>query len=115
MKHTLLHLFGPFSIHSYGLMIAIGLLVFIYLVQHDPRFKALKLEERFSSILMLGIFMALIGGRALFFMTNPTLISSPLDFFAFYEGGFSILGSILAVFFTLPAYLRYLKVPIIPF
>jgi phosphatidylglycerol:prolipoprotein diacylglycerol transferase len=115
MKHTLLHLFGPFSIHGYGLMIAIGLLAFIYLVQRDPRFKELKLENSFSSILMLGIVMALIGGRALFFITHPEMISSPSDFLAFYEGGFSILGSILAVLFTLPAYLRYLQIPIIPF
>lgn len=115
MKHTLLHLFGPFAIHSYGLMIALGLLLFIYLVQKDRRFAALKLENRFSGILLWGIIAALLGGRILFFITNPDLLTGPLDLISFHEGGFSILGSILGVLFTLPLYLRSQKIPIIPF
>lgn len=113
--HTLLHIYGPIAIHSYGLMIAIGLLAFIYLCRRDPRFKALALAPSFSSILMVGIAAALLGGRTLYFYTYPHNYHGLTSFFAFYEGGYSILGAVIGVLAIVPAYLRYLKIPILPF
>lgn len=115
MKHTLFHLYGPLAIHSYGLMIAIGLLLFLVLIHKDRRFYALDLENRFSGILAIGIIAALLGGRLLFYFTHPEYFRQMSDFFAFYYGGFSILGAVLGVLITLPLYLRHLNIPIIPF
>ncbi len=115
MWHTVLNIYGPLSIHGYGLMIALGLLVFLYLLQRDPRFIQLKLEDRLSGLLIIGILAALFGGRILFFITNPEFYGQFIDLFTFFKGGFSILGSVLAVFITLSAYLYYLKIPIVPF
>ena len=84
-------------------------------MQKDQRFKQLALENRFSGILIVGILAALLGGRTLFFMTFPESYTQPQDFFAFYEGGFSILGAVVGVLITLPAYLRYLAIPVVPF
>ena len=112
--HTLLHIYGPIAIHSYGLMIALGLLIFIYLVRRDPRFKKLDLENYFSSLIMIGIVAAIIGGRLLYFYSYPQTYTGLASFFAFYEGGFSILGSVLGVLLTLPAYLLYAQIPILP-
>ncbi len=113
--HTLLHIYGPIAIHSYGLMIAIGLLLFMFLLRKDPRYKAMHLEPHFSVIVMIGIIAAIIGGRLLFFFTHPEQLKTLFSFFAFYEGGFSILGSVIGVLVTLPAYLAYVKIPVIPF
>lgn len=115
MWHTLLHLYGPIAIHGYGLMIALGLLVFLYLVQKDHRFHRLHLAPFFTSILVLGILAGLIGGRLLFFLTHPELYEKLIDIFIFFKGGFSILGCVLAILVTLPAYLYYLQIPIVPF
>lgn len=112
--HTLFPIYGPFAIHSYGFMIALGLMLFIYLVQKDSRFKKLKLEEHFSSILMVGIAAALLGGRLLFYVTFPHQFPTLFSFFEFYKAGFSILGAVLAVLITVSAYLHYLKIPILP-
>ncbi len=114
MWHTLLHIYGPVSIHSYGLMIAIGLIIFLYLIHRDPRFQALGLASRFNQILLIGIVAALIGGRLLFFISHPEFLTNPLDLITFWQGGFSILGTILAVLFTVPWYLKLVKIPIIP-
>ncbi len=113
--HTLFHIYGPIAIHSYGLMIAIGLLCFLYLSQRDPRYNVLHLEYHLNTILLVGITAAIMGGRLLFFITHPELYTDFASFFAFYEGGFSILGTVIAVLIALPAYLSYAKIPIIPF
>ncbi len=113
MRHTLFHLYGPFAVHSYGLMIALGLLIFIYLMQRDSRFAKLNLEPYFTQILMVGIVAALFGGRILFAISHPELVTSLYDFFAFWQGGFSILGAIIACLFILPFYCASLGVSFI--
>ncbi len=112
--HTLFHIYGPIAIHSYGLMIAIGLLIFMHLTRQDPRFKTLNLESHFSILVMIGIIAAIFGGRLLYFFTYPEMYRNPMSFFAFYEGGFSILGAVIGVLLTLPAYLSYARIPMLP-
>ncbi len=115
MWHTLLHIYGPIAIHGYGLMIAIGLLIFLHLMQKDRRFSILKLAPHITNILIVGIIVGLLGGRILFFIIHPELYENFFSFLAFFNGGFSILGCIIALLISLPLYLGYLHVPIIPF
>ncbi len=108
----LLHIYGPIAVQSYGLMIALGLLVFILLVKRNERFQALQLEDSFFDILILGIVSALIGGRTLFVLSeqgSPTIV----EFFSFWEGGFSILGAIIGVLICLPPFLWIKKIPLL--
>lgn len=114
MGNELIHIYGPFAIRSYGLMIALGLLVFVLLLKRHPKYKALHLGDKIIDISIVGILAGLIGGRILFALSEKDGISSVADFFAFWQGGFSILGCILGVLFTIPWYLRYLKVPMVP-
>src|ERR1700730_16604302 len=114
MWHTLLPIYGPIAIHGYGLMIAIGLLIFMQLIQKDPRFHQLHLESHFTNIMLVGIVTGLLGGRILFFLIHPSAYQSFIDFFAFFQGGLSILGCIVALLIVLPLYLRSLHIPIIP-
>lgn len=114
MGNELIHIYGPFAIRSYGLMIALGLLIFIMLLKRHPKYKAMHLGDKIIDITIIGIIAGLLGGRILYTVSQPEDIHSISDFFAFWQGGFSILGCILGVLFTVPWYLRYLKVPIIP-
>lgn len=114
MGNELLHIYGPFAIRSYGLMIALGLLVFILLLKRHPKYKALHLGDKIIDISIIGILAGLVGGRLLYTVSEPDMIHSIADFFSFWQGGFSILGCILGVLFTVPWYLRYLKVPMVP-
>jgi phosphatidylglycerol:prolipoprotein diacylglycerol transferase len=115
MGNELLHIYGPFSIRSYGLMIAIGLALFVWLLQKHPKYKALTLGDKIIDITIVGIIAGLLGGRILFGLSQPEEISSLSDFFSFWNGGFSILGCVLGVLCSIPLYLYYLHVPIIPF
>ena len=113
--NTLFHIYGPFAVHSYGLAIAIGLIAFTFLVKKDPRFARLHLANKFTEILLVGIIVAMIGGRLLFLASNPDYFTTPLDLITFWQPGFSILGCIIALLLILPWYLMMIEVPIINF
>ncbi len=115
MKFELLHIYGPFSIHSYGLFIALGILIFAWLTKKHALFKQLKLENKFTEILMLGIVAGLVGGRLLSIICEPGEFNSIVAMIAPWQGGFSILGSVLGVLLILPWYLKKINIPILPF
>ncbi len=115
MYKELVHIYGPFSIHSYGLCIAIGLYLILWLMQQHPAFKRLKIESHFASLILVGVLSGLLGGRILYAISSPTEIGSIFDFFAYWHGGFSVLGCVIALCITLPAWLAYCRIPILPF
>ena len=106
---------GPITVRSFGLMIVIGILVFMRFVRAHPSFKKLKLEGRFIDIMLIGITAALAGGRLLHAFTEPELFESPWRLIAFWEGGLALLGGVLGVLIAIPWYLRKQKIPVIPF
>ncbi len=114
VRRELLHIWGPFSIYSYGVAIAIGVLLLKWLIQKDPRFAKLRLEQTFTGFLVLSILVALLGGRLLYLVTEPDGLTEWSDLVDFWQGGFSLLGSILGILIVMPWYLKKISVPIVP-
>jgi phosphatidylglycerol---prolipoprotein diacylglyceryl transferase len=114
MRAELLHIYGPFSIHSYGLFIVFGLITFVQMVKRDPRFTKLGISDVWVHLVIVGAAIGLLGGRLLFVFTEQPSCSL-YDMWAFWEGGFSVLGGVIAVTIFMPLYLYYLQIPIIPF
>lgn len=115
MPNELLHLFGPLSINIFGLIAAIGLLIFYWLIQKHPQFKALHLEHTFTTIMLIGAGAAILGGKLLYRFSESDVNSSFWDIFALWTGGISVLGAAIALLIVIPAYLHYKKIPILPF
>lgn len=115
MKFELLHIYGPFSIHSYGLFITLGILVSTWLIKKHKQFTQLNLGNKFIEILMISILAALTGGRLLSIVTEPETFNSIFEMFAFWQGGFSILGSVIGILTVIPWYLKKHNIPIFPF
>jgi phosphatidylglycerol:prolipoprotein diacylglycerol transferase len=115
MSAILIHLWGPFAIHTYGLFIAIGLVIFTMLVMRDLRFKKLCLEDSFFDIVAVGIIAAIFGGRLLYVFSEQESLHSLIDFFTFWQGGLAILGGVIGVIIGLSLFLYYKKIPILPF
>lgn len=63
---------------------------------------------------MISILAGCIGGRFLEVISEPLLYPHWYDWFALWQGGFSILGSIIGVITIVPFYLKKINVPIIP-
>jgi phosphatidylglycerol:prolipoprotein diacylglycerol transferase len=115
MQRELLHIYGPFSIYSYGLAIAIGLALIVWLMQKHPKFSRLNLHHHFTSIVTVGILSGLAGGRLLYTLSEADGATTLVDFLTYWQGGFSVLGCILGVTLALPLWLRYCHVPVLPF
>lgn len=115
MISTLFHIYGPFSVHSYGVAIVCGLLLFIWLTNRDSRRAQVITSDQYNSVLVLGIASALVGGRALYVFDYWHDFESFTDIFALWQGGLAVLGSILGVLALVPWYLKKIGVPIIPF
>ncbi len=115
MQRELIHIYGPFSIYSYGLAIAVGIALIVWLIQRHPQFSRLNLQNCFTSIVSVSIISGLFGGRLLYTLSEPDGATTLIDFFSYWQGGFSVLGCILGVTLTLPIWLSYCKIPVLPF
>jgi len=115
MGKELLHIWGPFSIQSYGLFIALGIAIAAWLFIHDPKRKSILTTEQLSKIITCTIFVAIIGGRLLYIFEENSSIQNFWDIFKVWEGGLSSLGSIVSIFVCIPLYLKYLHISIINF
>lgn len=116
MYPRVFHIYGPLWINSYGLMIAIGLGLFLWLCVRDARYKQVLGNFPLSNLVMVGIWAGIVGGRALFVLQNWYLFADNwLEVFYPWVGGFSLLGTILALLIVYPLYLRRHHISILPF
>lgn len=115
MQSTLLHIYGPFAIHSYGLMIAIALLITTWLMQRSTLRKQLMSQDELLNAIMAGTLICISGGRALYLVSQWDTLESWTHIFNVWEGGLSLLGAVLATLIFLPLYLRIRGIPIMRF
>jgi phosphatidylglycerol:prolipoprotein diacylglycerol transferase len=115
MKAILLHLYGPLAIQSYGLFIALGVGISLYFLSKDSKLNSLVTNEQLMNCFQIGIISAVLGGRVLFFINHMDQFDSIFEFFALWQGGLSILGSVAMTITALTLYLRKNKVPLLPF
>jgi phosphatidylglycerol---prolipoprotein diacylglyceryl transferase len=115
MSPIMLPIWGPFAIQWYGFFIALGALAFLLMIKRDPRFPVLNLQNCFDALFLWGAAAVLVGGRALHVMRHYDDYSSWTEWFAFWEPGYAVLGSTLAVLCVVPTYLYVYKVPLLPF
>lgn len=110
MPPILLHIYGPIAIHSFGAMIVIGLIVTLYLLDHDRILKKIITKDELATIIQISFFSGLIGGRIWFLITNPVLFDTWIEYISVWSGGLSILGAIIATILGLSIYCYYKKI-----
>lgn len=116
MLPRLLHIYGPLWIHSYGVMIAVGFTVFLWLTYRHPTRVKLIPGEQYLNTVFLGLLSGIIGGRLLFVITEwEHFLHNPLKIISPWEGGFVVLGGIIGILAVIPAYLVYHKVKTLEF
>ncbi|TET06149.1 prolipoprotein diacylglyceryl transferase [Candidatus Dependentiae bacterium] len=115
MYRELIHIYGPFSIHSYGLMIFLGLIIAIILMIRDPLRKQIISKWQLLDSISVMVLTGIIGARILYLFCNINYMSSVWDIVAVWDGGFSLMGSIIGILIVLPLYLTYFKISVLPF
>lgn len=114
MKRELLAIYGPLSINSYGVAIALGILIFLWLIKKNPQAIKLKLNEHILDLMLISIVTGVLGGRLLYMITEPEADISLFNFFSFWDGGFSLLGAVTAIVPVLAYCLHRIQIPILP-
>lgn len=87
---------GNFTIYLFGVMIAIGMIVGIYLMQSEAKRKGLDSDTMFE-LAMYTLLASVIGARLyyiLVFNPNP-YIQNLVEVFSFRDGGLSIQGGLI--------------------
>jgi phosphatidylglycerol---prolipoprotein diacylglyceryl transferase len=116
MYPRLLHIYGPLWVQSYGVMIVLGFLLFLFLAYHDSRRVRLINSDTFFNTIFVGLVSGIIGGRLLFMISEWSLFENPwLEMFYVWQGGFVVLGSIIGVTLAVPFYLKLYGVPVLKF
>ena len=95
--HPIIAKIGPFTIYSYGMMVAIAFLFGIFIARLEAVRKNIKqdLVYDFSFYLIIG---SIIGARVYYilFFDISGLLKNPITIFKMWQGGLSIHGGILA-------------------
>ncbi len=108
----LFHIYGPIYANSYGIAIAIGIMIFTAFMLSDSRCAKLISSDQLQNTIVLSILIGVFGGRLLWVFGNwPMPIRETIEI---WEGGLSVLGAVLAITLITPLYLRYIRVPILP-
>ena len=110
MLPYLFQIYGPLYANCYGIAIAIAILVFTSLVNKDPRRAKIISSNMLQNTILLGTLVGIAGGRFLWVIGNWPL--SFYEIIEIWEGGFAVLGAIIAIMAVLPFYLHKIKVPI---
>ncbi len=108
---VLLELFGPFSLHIYGIFISLATLFLVAItINHADRQRLMSIlqYERLVIAITLG---ALGGARLLHVVSEWYSYHTIWQMFALWSGGLSILGALIGGFAAALAYLSYAHLP----
>ncbi|OIO33555.1 MAG: prolipoprotein diacylglyceryl transferase [Candidatus Omnitrophica bacterium CG1_02_40_15] len=94
--HPIITKIGPFTIYSYGMMVAIAFLLGVFIAKLEAIRKNIKpdIVYDFSFYIIIG---SIIGARIyyIFFFDLKEFLSDPVSIFKVWQGGLSIHGGIL--------------------
>lgn len=114
MSLELINIYGPISIHWYGLMIFIAVIVTTYALYKDPIRRKLITKDQLFDLITLGILSGIIGGRFLFVIINIRQYSCWWQIGALWDAGFSIMGTIVGIWVALIIYVHHNKIAALP-
>lgn len=99
MFPRIFHIYGPLWIQSYGTMIALGFMVFLFLTNRHPARSRLISTELYTNLVFGGLLAGLVGGRVLFALSYPEHFSDNwIELFFPWVEGLMIVGAVVGVF-----------------
>lgn len=94
--HPDLFSLGPITIHTYGVMVAIGFLLGIALALKQARKEGIE-THRISDLSFYLLLSAIIGSRIFYILLNTgPYINNPLAIFKIWEGGLVFYGGLVS-------------------
>jgi phosphatidylglycerol:prolipoprotein diacylglycerol transferase len=110
--HPVLFHVGKLYIYSYGLMIAIGIVVGLFLARRQAAREGIN-PDKIIDISFYALVAALIGSRLLFVLMNlGEYTDNPLDIFKIWEGGVVFYGGLIPAVAIGIWYIKRLNLPL---
>lgn len=114
LNPEIVHLFGPLSVHVYGIFIALGITSFIMLTWNHPVRKKYIRLELYEKLLIFTTVAALCGARIVHVLSEWQSYHTLSEAVSIWNGGLSILGAVLGGLMCVLLFLWYNKIPILP-
>jgi phosphatidylglycerol:prolipoprotein diacylglycerol transferase len=111
MYPTLINL-GMFSIHTYGLFIAIGFLAGMLLARREALRTGLN-PDTITDLTFYLLIAAIVGSRLFYVFTAPeAFFKNPLEIFKIWKGGLVFFGGFIAALATALIFMKKYSLPI---
>ena len=89
------HQFGPFTLHTYGVLVALGFIAALVVVMRGARREGLA-QEPVLDLAFVAVLAAIVGSRLLYVLFNlGEYLADPLRIFKVWEGGLVFHGGLL--------------------
>lgn len=101
---------GGFTIHTYGVLTAIGLIVGFYVGLYFAKREGIN-ERDYENIFFITVFSGIVGARVAYILEHREDFSSVLDFFAVWNGGIDWFGGFIGGMIGAIGYKVYKNLP----
>ena len=99
--------FGPFTIYTYGLLVATGFLLGIAWTTHLGTKEGLEADKIHDTAFWI-VILAVIGSRIVYGIVNiDYYIDNPIDFFKIWNGGLVFYGGLIGAFVAVAVCTRW--------
>lgn len=109
----LVHLYGSFYINSFGVCLALALVIFIFFVSKDSSLKKILNIDDVINITIYTAIIGVISGRLLYIITEFPKYESFWDIINISNGGGSVLGSVIGAMIYLIAFAYKRNLPVL--
>jgi len=111
--HPILLKFGPVTIYSYGLMVALGFITATLLAVRTAE-KFHIPQDRVTTLALVILISGILGARLLYILLNLKYFASrPLETVMVWHGGLAFYGGVVTAFITSLIYLKIAKQPLL--
>ncbi len=111
--HPILLKFGPLTLYSYGLMLALGFLLALFVAERRARAAGLD-PVVIQNLALTALVAGLAGGRAAYVLLNlQSFLVNPLEIFRLDHGGLVFYGGLAAGMAAGVCFIRAKKLPVL--
>lgn len=114
MYPILLHIYGPFNLNSFSVALGIALFLFLILARNRAALLGITSKEDFTNGFIESALSGVFGGRLLHILSEWHHYDSFLDMLKIWNGGLSVLGSIIGIAAYASWYSKRNHIPLLP-
>lgn len=109
--HPIIFEWGKITVHSWGLMLSLALIISTLLLLREARIQGLN-PDFYVDLVILVVLGGLIGARIFYILIYDLeyFLANPLEMFKFWEGGLVFYGGLIGGLLVGYIYLKYHKI-----